>query len=281
MLESELKEKSIKEIIDYADTFYRQGFEGKKKALEIYLLALDKVPNHQDVNKSHVIRGIIRKRIWDCQKSTNDNKFFFSECGQDKIVKDTFFKNQKDGFFVEIGAFDGLQGSNCYHFERFMNWKGIAIEASPTQFNKLKKNRNCQLYNVALSSTKKTVEFYEVTEGFTQMSGINNVNYQNSFNRIINKSKSKINKIKINSTVFSDIIPNNQIIDLVSIDIEGNEFEVLNSIDYNIYEIKVIILENNIPEKLNYLKFFTEKNYSYYDRVGMDEIYYNNKYFNL
>ena len=45
MLESELKEKSIKEIIDYADTFYRQGFEGKKKALEIYLLALDKVPN--------------------------------------------------------------------------------------------------------------------------------------------------------------------------------------------------------------------------------------------
>ena len=281
MLESELREKSIKEIIDYADTFYRQGFEGKKKALEIYLLALDKVPNHQDVNKSYVIRGIIRKRIWDCQKSTNGNKFFFSECGQDKIVKDTFFKNQEDGFFVEIGAFDGLQGSNCYHFERFMNWKGIAIEASPTQFNKLKKNRNCQLHNVALSSTKKTVEFYEVTEGFTQMSGINNANYQNSFNRIINKSKSKINKIKINSIPFSEIIPNNQIIDLVSIDIEGNEFEVLNSIDYDIYEIKVIILENNIPEKLNYLKFFTEKNYSYYDRVGMDEIYYNNKYFNL
>ena len=113
------------------------------------------------------------------------------------------------------------------------------------------------------------------------MSGINNANYQNSFNRIINKSKSKINKIKINSTAFSEIIPNNQIIDLVSIDIEGNEFEVLNSIDYDIYEIKVIILENNIPEKLNYQKFFSEKNYSYYDRVGMDEIYYNNKYFNF
>ena len=77
MLGSELKKKSIKEIVDYADTLYRQGFEGKKKALEIYLLALDKVPNRQDVNKSHVIRGIIRKRIWDCQKSTNDNKFFF------------------------------------------------------------------------------------------------------------------------------------------------------------------------------------------------------------
>jgi FkbM family methyltransferase len=281
MLVSELMKKSIKEIIDYADILYRQGHEEKKKALEIYILALDKVPNHQDGNKPYVLRGIIRKRIWDCEKSIKDNKFFFSECGQDKVVKDTFFKNQKDGFFIEIGAFDGVQGSNCYHFERFMNWNGIAIEASPTQFNKLKKNRNCQLHNVALSLTKKEVEFYEVTEGFTQMSGINNTNYQNSFNRIINKSKSKINKIKINSTVFSEIIPNNQIIDLLSIDIEGNEFEVLSSIDYSIYEIKVIILENNIPEKLNYLKFFSEKNYSYYDRVGMDEIYYNTKYFNF
>jgi len=281
MLVSELMKKSIKEIIDYADTLYRQGLEEKKKALEIYLLALDKVPNNQDGNKPYVIRGIIRKRIWDCEKSISNNNFFFSECGQDKIIKDTFFNNQEDGFFVEIGAFDGLQGSNCYHFEKFMNWKGIAIEASPTQFNKLKKNRKCQLHNVALSLTKKEVEFYEVVEGFTQMSGINNINYQDSLDRIINKSKSKINKIKINSTVFSEIIPNNQIIDLLSIDIEGNEFEVLSSIDYNIYQIKVIILENNIPEKLNYLKFFSEKNYSYYDRVGMDEIYYNNKYFNF
>lgn len=281
MLVSELMKKSIKDIIDYADILYRQGYEEKKKALKIYLLALDKVPNNQDGDKPYVIRGIIRKRIWDCEKSINNNNFFFSECGQDKIIKDTFFKNQEDGFFVEIGAFDGLQGSNCYHFEKFMNWKGIAIEASPTQFNKLKKNRNCQLHNVALSSIKKEVEFYEVIEGFTQMSGINNTNYQDSFNRIINKSKSKINKIKTHSTVFSEIIPNNQIIDLLSIDIEGNEFEVLSSINYNIYQIKVIILENNIPEKLNYLKFFSEKNYSYYDRVGMDEIYYNNKYFNF
>jgi len=281
MLVSELMKKSIKEIIDYADILYRQGHEEKKKALKIYLLALDKVPNNQDDNKPYVLRGIIRKRIWDCEKSINNNNFFFSECGQDKIIKDTFFKNQEDGFFVEIGAFDGLQGSNCYHFEKFMKWKGIAIEASPTQFNKLKKNRNCQLHNVALSSIKKEVEFYEVIEGFTQMSGINNTNYQDSFDRIINKSKSKINKIKTHSTVLSEIIPNNQIIDLLSIDIEGNEFEVLSSIDYNIYQIKVIILENNIPEKLNYQKFFSEKNYSYYDRVGMDEIYYNNKYYNF
>jgi FkbM family methyltransferase len=281
MLESDLKEKSIKEIIDYADVLYRQGNDEKKKALKIYLLALDKVPNKQDGDKPYVLRGIIRKRIWDCEKSIHGNEIFFSESGQDKIIKDSFFKDQKDGFFVEIGAFDGLEGSNCYHFEKFMNWKGIAIEASPTQFKKLQQNRNCHLHNVALSSIKKGVEFYEVIECFTQMSGINNVNYQNSYDRIINKSNSKINKININATTFEDLIPNSQVIDYISIDIEGNELDVLSSIDFSKYKIKVILLENNIPQELNYLKFFLEKNFSYFDRVGMDEIYYNNNYYNL
>ena len=74
ILESDLKEKNIKEILNHADILYRQGHEEKQKALKIYLLALDKVPNKQDGDKPYVLRGIIRKRIWDCEKSINDTK---------------------------------------------------------------------------------------------------------------------------------------------------------------------------------------------------------------
>tara|TARA_Y100000591_G_C21373289_1_gene469833 strand:- start:73 stop:564 length:492 start_codon:yes stop_codon:yes gene_type:complete len=162
-----------------------------------------------------------------------------------------------------------------------MNWQGIAVEASPLQFEKLKKNRNCELINAALASENKQVEFFEIVEGFTQMSGINNINFQNSLERIKKNSNSKINKIKIESKTFNKLIPNHQIIDLISIDIEGNEFEVLKSIDFDEYQIKVIILENNIPNEFSYLEFFLEKNFCYFDRVGMDEIYYNKKFFNL
>jgi len=279
MSEFDLKGKDIKEVIDHADMLYRQDFNGKIKALKIYLSALDNISNKQDGKKPYIIRGIIRKRIWDCEKLIYRNKNFLSEAGQDKIIKDNFFKDQQNGFFIEIGAYDGHEDSNCYHFEKFMHWNGIAVEASPTQFKKLKQNRNCQLLNAVLCSTKKEVEFFEVTEGFTQMSGVNNLNYQNSYNRIKNNSRSKINKIKINSTMFEEIIPTNQMIDYISIDIEGNEMDVLSSIDFNKYKIKVILLENNIPQELNYLKFFSKKNFSYFDRVGMDEIYYNNDYY--
>ena len=63
-----------------------------------------------------------------------------------------FFKNKKKGFFVEIGAFDGLEGSNCYYFENMQAWDGIAVEASKNHFSKLKKNRKCHVLNFAISS---------------------------------------------------------------------------------------------------------------------------------
>ena len=276
-----LEGKSIKEIVDYADNLFRGNENKISEAYNIYKLVLEKVPNLQDGEKPYVVRGIIRKRIWDCLRKLGQNSDYFSEAGQDMIVKENFFKNQKSGFFLEIGAFDGIEGSNCYHFEKFMNWQGIAVEASPLQFEKLKKNRNCKLMNVALGSENKQVEFYEVAEGFTQMSGINNLNFKNSFERIKKNSDSKINKINIECKTFENLIPSDQIIDLISIDIEGNEPDVLSSINFDKYQIKVIILENNTPKELSYLNFFLEKKFNYFDRIGMDEIYYNKEYFSL
>ena len=49
--------------------------------------------------------------------------------------------------------------------------------------------------------------------------------------RIQKKSNSKINIIKTKSTPFKKIISSDKIIDLISIDIEGNELDVINSID--------------------------------------------------
>ena len=38
-------------------------------------------------------------------------------------------------------------------------------------------------------------------------------------------------------------------------------------------------VENNIPEEQNFKNFFKAKNYTYLDRIGQDEIFYNNEYF--
>ena len=38
-------------------------------------------------------------------------------------------------------------------------------------------------------------------------------------------------------------------------------------------------VENNIPKEQDFKKFFEEINFIYFDRIGQDEIFYNNEYF--
>ena len=49
------------------------------------------MPNEYSEKKFHVLRGIIREKIWKCEKAFFWNENFFSQAGQDKIIKNHFF----------------------------------------------------------------------------------------------------------------------------------------------------------------------------------------------
>lgn len=273
--------KNVNLILDKADELFNQDLESKIHAHKIYSLLLDQIPKIYENTSENGFRGLLRKKIWDCENFFFWNERYSSQAGQDKIIKDIFFNNKRNGFFVEIGAYDGIDGSNCYHFERYLNWDGIAIEPSNIQFEKLQKNRRCKLMNYAVSEESKEVEFIDVIEGLTQMSGINNSFFERNKNIILNNRESKTRSINIKTITFDQVVPKNTKIDYLSIDIEGGEMALVNSINYNDYDIKVITVENNVPETQNFKNFFESKNFLYFDRVGQDEIFYNSKFFKL
>ncbi len=273
--------KNVNLILDKADELFNQDLESKIHAHKIYSLLLDQIPKIYENTSENGFRGLLRKKIWDCENFFFWNERYSSQAGQDKIIKDIFFNNKRNGFFVEIGAYDGIDGSNCYHFERYLNWDGIAIEPSNSQFEKLQKNRRCKLMNYAVSEESKEVEFIDVIEGLTQMSGINNSFFERNKNIILNNRESKTRSINIKTITFDQVVPKNTKIDYLSIDIEGGEMALVNSINYNDYDIKVITVENNVPETQNFKNFFESKNFLYFDRVGQDEIFYNSKFFKL
>ena len=113
------------------------------------------------------------------------------------------------------------------------------------------------------------------------MSGINNSFFKRNINIISNNQSSKTKSLNLKTITFSDIVPKDTDIDYLSIDIEGGEMDVLESIDFSKYKIKVISVENNSPDKINFELFFKKKNYSFFDRVGQDEIFFNNDFFKL
>lgn len=53
------------------------------------------------------------------------------------------------GFFVEVGASDGLRKSNCWLLEE-QGWQGIAIEPDPVSFETLEGVRKCKVRRVAV-----------------------------------------------------------------------------------------------------------------------------------
>ena len=111
------------------------------------------------------------------------------------------------------------------------------------------------------------------------MSGINDSSFKRNIDIISNNQPSKTKSINLKTITFDEIVPKNKDIDYISIDIEGGEMNLLKSIDFKINNIKVISVENNTPKEQNFKNFFEEINFTYLDRIGQDEIFYNREYF--
>jgi hypothetical protein len=70
------------------------------------------------------------------------------------------FLNYRNGFYIEIGAYDGIQESNTLFFEKYKNWRGILVEPSE-QYFRLIKNRNFNnfFFHKACVSFENTIKF--------------------------------------------------------------------------------------------------------------------------
>lgn len=129
-------------------------------------------------------------------------------------------------YILELGACDGLLYSNTLFFEIYLGFKGILIEPVKEFYDKLIKNRpNSICYNNVISSSEKDVEI--LVNG--AVSGIK----QNMTDDFINKWHSKKNIRKIKTKTLSNIFKEKNIkyIDFFSLDVEGGELDVLNTIN--------------------------------------------------
>ena len=275
-----LNGKDVGQVIAYADDLAKKSIEDKLNAHQIYtsLIEINQVPNLYEHPYAWV-RGGLRQKIFDLEKFFNWNMFYSSQSGQDKFINSFIFKNIKNGFFVEIGAYDGVLGSNCLFFERYLGWDGIAVEPSPSQFNLLKNNRKCRCINKAISNKKEVIEFVDVIEGKTQMSGINKDFYSSTLEYLNKDQRTKFNKINIETSTFSEVLADTFHIDYLSIDVEGYEKDILESIDFNKYKVKVLSVENNKPKDINLNSILFKYGFMYLDNVGNDEIYIHKKNF--
>jgi len=154
--------------------------------------------------------------------------------------------NKNNGFFVEFGATDGISLSNTYILETRFNWRGILAEPARDWKARLLANRNCAIDNRCVwSKTAETLEFNEVS-GEAELSTLHDYSHLNI------QSATADTRYSVETVSLDDLLRQHnapKIIDYLSIDTEGSEFDILRNFDFDSWDISIITIEHNFFPK--------------------------------
>jgi len=223
---------------------------------------------------------VLKSKFFALRRRVYNKDLYFSQYGQDKYVLE-YFKNKKDGFFIDIGAYNGVTFSNTLRMEN-LGWKGICIEPNPYTFKKLCKTRKCAKYNVALDAADSDKEFIKITGHCAVLSGIKEDYHPKHVERIqkeLEEIGGSMETINVKTMTFDTLMADFKdvsVIDYISIDTEGNEFKILKTIDFSKYDIRVISVENNYSDP-ELQEFMRNLGYCCAAKLGRDEIYTKNR----
>lgn len=202
---------------------------------------------------------------------------YYSQDGQDEYLDRKIFKGKTGGVFLDIGASDGITGSNTYFFEKYRLWTGICVEPRKPAFEDLVKNRNCVCECCCISDFEGTAEFVEIKGRSSVLSGLTSKYDPRHRQRVENEIK-QYNQVKriveVNCMLPRELLKKHNIdkVDFCSIDVEGSELDIIKAIDFKSVSIDVLAVENNFDD-LKIKLFLAKEGYKRIKTLGADEIY--------
>lgn len=238
------------------------------------------IPNYKEsLHQSFKI--LPNSKLYDChfcninelESILNEKSYSLSDCfGKFLDVKlDELFNKKKNGFYIELGAFDGLTQSNTAFFEFYRNWNGILIEPSLGSFQLCLNNRPksytinaCCVSNEYNNSTILG-DFNSVT-----MSSVDGKRLNTPKNNLVEVKSITLEKVL--DDYFNEHGERN--IDFISIDTEGYELEVLNGLNLNKYKPSYLLIEiykhdyNNISSFLLNHGYNNCINFTNYNKIN-------------
>ena len=206
----------------------------------------------------------VRLEIWKRIPATRSKvlshlstKREFGANGIDTELLNLFGK--KNGYYVEIGANDGIAQSNTLQLELFHNWTGVLIEPVPVTFAKLQRNRSKRRNHlertacVGFDYEKESVELIFsglMTTPSRLESDISDAESHAARGRAFVKPAEKalaMQKILVPAMTMTEVLKRARapkVIDFLSLDVEGAELEVIKGLDFSQYAIHWMLIES-------------------------------------
>jgi FkbM family methyltransferase len=207
-----------------------------------------------------------------------DANFYFSQEGED-ILLQRLFGDRNSGLFVDIGAHHPKRFSNTYALYA-RGWRGINVDATPGSMEAFKKSRpEDRNLECGVGNSEGELPFYEFEEPALNTFSRQRYEYllANTSYKVKRVVPVRIRKL---ASILEEHASENRPIDLLTIDVEGLDYEILKSNNWERFSPKVVLveaLEQNIEELQNSELgcFLKEKGYSLFAKT------YNTAFFIL
>lgn len=184
---------------------------------------------------------------------SDTKKLYYSQHAQDFWLDNEDIPKTNKGFFFDAGAYHMANGymSNTLFFEKLYGWRGILVEPNDKISEHVLK-RKSKVVNVAISNENKKIHFHKGPMGCQSF--------------IDNKSP------KIECKTITTILQENnapKTIDLLSLDIEGHEYEALQGVDFDTYKFNYAIIEST-KNKEDIIDLMKRNGYIFIEKFRFD-----------
>lgn len=205
----------------------------------------------------------MKQKIKALAKRLLQGKYFSLNQLDRKLEKYVDYDN---GYFVELGANDGVTQSNSLYFEKYRNWRGLLVEPAPQNFLKCWKNRSSRdsIYCAACVSFDYDQEFVRIAYSnlmSTPVSLESDIQDPRAHAKLGGQFLGNGETVfefgavarTLNSLLLDAHAP--KLIDFLSLDVEGAELEVLKGVDHQAFRFKYILVEcRDFPRLSAYLE---------------------------
>ena len=159
-----------------------------------------------------------------------------------------------NGYFVEFGAVDGVDGSNTFALETKFGWTGILSEPNSQFHQSLISNRNCQISTFAIGGQ---------VQDHRNFVSLGNLGTFEEYRKADDHDRSRGVETLVKTTTLGELLDQFQAprrIDYLSVDTEGSELEIFSAFDFSTYRFNFVSVEHNFSPSEKELRTRFEKN---------------------
>ena len=196
-----------------------------------------------------------------------------SQNGEDRWL-DAHFSGKREGFFVEVGAYDGVNLSNTYHFEQ-SGWTGILVEPDPEMAERCRRERpRSRTFECAAGGpgSNGEISFFRVAGGEAYSTTSLTPAHRERLDRLGLRWHEVRVAVRTLDSILEEASPAR--VDFVSIDVEGGEMAVLSGFDIRRWKPAVVIVETNTPRRDPAVRnYFVASGYAYHHSIDVNDFY--------